>query len=512
MTDDTHVREFLERMADEIDVSPVDPQGPAKRARRYRSVSMGVFVVAIVAIVSAGSIGLRSLTETGPKPAQNPTVGPVPKGSRPMFQHTATIGAFTVTSPSDWSLVDYWGDYNGDDPTALDKPIPLLEVTNFDAGLSTPVCETEPGQPSRLPSDGVAIFVTVGNDGTDVADLCGGSIAASSTGTVGPAPYHSVMTVGPAVTEGDRAAAEEIWNSMTWAVNLTFYTRGRSPRYVLDGWQDGTANSLLEALPSKRNVELSSIEVDGSGVGESTVTNVDVPRPNAVQGDTFGAVTEDAARVEMRLASGGEPLVARLIDLPDTLDFPFDAYVFESQPKPTATREVVAMGTGGAVLGSNLPPLVESMRVGTVHAFGTTWNVKASRDAEGFWTTACVEPATIGSASEPCVRGPGAGADVQTTSEQNPSVFVSQVVGSTVASVDVRSDDGTVFHAVMVPIRDRGSDAGTVAVVALEGGGRGKFIYQMTDGKIYESGAVEWQDLGQVIGGGSFPPPDKTTP
>jgi hypothetical protein len=479
-----------------------------ERKRRNHRILAGAVAAAIVLL---GTLAFLRAISVEPRP-MNGVELPLPPGTRPVFQRTTTIGGLTLTSPSDWYLVDYWGDWNPDG-TSLDRnAIPLLELTNFDPGLSTPVCDAAPGQPTRLPADGVAIIVTVGNDGRNVADLCGGSIETSSSGTVGPTPYHGVMTVGPAVTEGDRAAAEEIWNSMTWAVNLTFYTRGRSPRYVLDGWQDGTANSLLEALPSKRNVELSSIEVDGSGVGESTVANVDVPRPNAVQGDTFGAVTEDAARVEMRLASGGEPLVARLIDLPDTLDFPFDAYVFESQPKPTATREVVAMGTDGVVLGSNLPPLFGSMRVGTVHAFGTTWSVKASRDAEGFWTTACVEPAAIGSASEPCVRGPGAGADVQTAGEPNLSVFVSQVVGSTVASVDVRSDDGTVFHAVMVPIRDRGSDAGTVAVVALEGGGRGKFIYQMTDGKIYESGTLEWQDLGQVIGAGSFLPPDRASP
>ena len=72
MSDDTHVREFLQRMADEIDVAPSDSRSPVKRARRHRSVMMAVVVVLVVAVVTGGSLGLRSLIETGPRPANEP--------------------------------------------------------------------------------------------------------------------------------------------------------------------------------------------------------------------------------------------------------------------------------------------------------------------------------------------------------------------------------------------------------------------------------------------------------
>jgi hypothetical protein len=360
-----------------------------------------------------------------------------------------------------------------------------------------------------LPADGVAIFVRVGNDGRNVTDLCGGSVDTSSTGTVGLNPYQTVMTVGRQVSAEDRATAEQIWRSMAWNSRLTFYGRGRSPRYVLDSWRDGSASDLLEALPSTKSVELSLIEVDrGSNAG--TDLNVDVSGPNAVDGDTFGAVSQDTARVEYHRAGVATPLVARLIDLPPSLHAAFDAYVVE-RPPPGGPFEILAIGAGGEVLGSNLPPTVDTQRVGTVHAFGTTWTVKLSTSADGLATSTCVEPAAT-STLGPCARGPGGGLNVQSSDGQVPSVFVTEAVGSNVGAIDLHADDGTVFHAVMVPI-GHGSGAGSVAVVALQGGGRGRLVYHLTDGRTDQGrrpeAQVEWPDLGQLIGKGSFPPPGK---
>lgn len=439
-----------------------------------------------------------------------------PENTRPVFERTATVGGLTVTSPSDWSLVDYWGDWNPDAISLDGNAMPLLELTNFDPGLSTPVCDAGSGEPTRFPADGVAIFVKVGNDGSDVADLCGGSIEDSSTGAVGPTwavagttTYHAVMRIGPEVTERDRATAEEIWRSMAWG-DLTYYTRERSPRYVLDGWRDGSSTWLLEAFPATRNVELSVIEIEPFGSGENTVADVDVPRPNAFEGETFGAVTEDAARVELHRAGVDTRLVARLIDLPPSLAFGFDAYVFEPQPTG-GPWEVLAIGTDGEILGSNLPPLVDTKRFGTVRAFGTTWTVKVSTSADGSGASPCVEPAATGTLS-PCERGPGGGVLVQSSDGPSPAVFVTQVVGDNVGAIDVLADDGTVYHAVMIQIRLDGSVVGSVAVVALEGGGRGRFVYHLTDGTTDEgrrpAAHLEWPDLGQEIGDGSFPPPD----
>ena len=75
------------------------------------------------------------------------------------------------------------------------------------------------------------------------------------------------------------------------------------------------------------------------------------------------------------------------------------------------------------------------------------------------------------------------------------------------------ADDGTVFHALMIPDHRPGSRAGSVAVVALEGGGQGRLVYHMSGGRTDQGRRPEahitWPDLGQVIGNGSFPRPSK---
>ncbi len=505
MTNDTQVRDFLHRMANEIDVTSPDPRRPVKRARRHRSVSLAAVVVIVAAIVATGSIGVRWLTETPPKPAEEPTQGPVPPGTRPVFERTATIGGLTVTSPSDWFLVDYWGDWNPDGTSLDTHAIALLEVTNFDPGLSTPVCAVRRGdEPTRLPFGGVAIFVMVGDGEGSAADLCGGNVARSSTGTVGSAAFTSVMTVGADVTEAERATADQIWRSMAWNDRLSFYGRERSPRYVLDGWRDSGSASLLEALPSTKNVELSLIQVGPTGIGGDEISDVGVPQPNPIEGGTFGAVTEDATAVEYRHAGVETPLRARLIDLPPSLHAAFDAYVFEPQPTG-GPSEVTAIGPDGSVLGSNLPPLVNTARVGTVQAFGTTWTVKRSTAADGYWAATCVEPAATATLA-PCERAPGDGLLVQAIDGRNPAVFVTEEVGDTITAIELLADDGRVFHAVMVP-----TGRGSVAVIALEGAGSGRLVYHLSDGQTDQGrrpeAQVAWPDLGQVIGNGSFPPP-----
>jgi hypothetical protein len=469
------------------------------RKRRNQRIMAGGLAAVIMLL---GALAFVDALRSAP-----PSVGDdiAPKNTQPVFQRTTTIGGLTVSSPSDWYLVDYWGEGNPDFTSLENNAIPLFELTNFDPGLSTPVCDATSGDPTRLPADGVAIFVTVGIDEKKAADLCGGSVDASATGTISGHPYRIMMTVGRNVTEEARAAAEKIWRSLEWT-SFYLYNRGQAPAYVLDGWSDEGLDWLLEARTSERGVELYEI-AQFSHYGDRALV---VPRGSSpIQGESVGVVTEDAADVEYRRAGVATALVGKLIDLPPSLSVGFDAYVFKPQPT-LGLFEVVAIGTDGEVLGSNLPPLVNTERVGTVRAFGTTWTVKLSTTADGGWPSTCVEPAATDSLA-PCERGPGGGVSVQSSDGQSPSAFVTQVVGRPAVAIDVRSDDGTVFHAVILPRQGSGWQ---VAVVALEGGGRGRFVYHLTDGRTDQGRRpethVEWPDLGQVIGDGSFPPPDTT--
>ena len=494
------VREFLLDEASQAPLVERMPDGVRPKVRRRQTAKAVVAALATLTVLTGVAIAMRShQPERRNQPVQPPD-GQL-TGTRPVFQRTTSIGGFAVTSPSDWYVVDYWGGYHPDGPNPLlHTSVPIFEVTNFDPGLSKPVCDVGPGESPRLPPDGIAMLVTAG-DG--VTDLCGGSVAASDTGR-GAYPYRRVIAVGADVTEEQRAIAEQIWGSVQ-AGGYEYYYSRQGPAYVLDGWNDGNQDWLLEAHPSNTGIEVYPIAPRG-GFGDSAT--LESGRAAPIQGETVGFVTEDAARVEYHRSGVPTPLVARLLDLPSSLASDVDAYVFVEQPEG-GPSEVLAYGAEGTVLGSNVPPLTDTQKVGTVDAFGATWIVKISTAGDGYWPSTCVEPAGEASPLSACERGWGGGALVQTFDGPDPAVFVTQGVGDLVGAIDVQSDDGRVFHAVMVPTRK----GGNVAVVALEGSGSGRFVYSLTDGRTDEGrrpeAQVEWQDVGQGTAGGSFAPPGR---
>ncbi len=65
-----------------------------KRARHHRSVAVAVVAVIIVAIVGGGSLGLRSLTETGSRPTDSS--GPFSASAHPWIplMHNGQIDVF----------------------------------------------------------------------------------------------------------------------------------------------------------------------------------------------------------------------------------------------------------------------------------------------------------------------------------------------------------------------------------------------------------------------------------
>jgi hypothetical protein len=459
-----------------------------QRNRRIRAGALGVIVA-----LATGIVLVRSLTSRGvpADPAPPPPSGPV---------LTATIGgAVEVSSPRAWYLVDHWPATDSEIHPPAEEPLLLFEVANFDPGLSDAVCPAEPGGSRSLPADGIAISVTLG-PASEAAGRCAGAIEDVRTETISDLdiPYTSVVVAGPDASDRDRATAAEIVDSIQPTGTFALYRTGRGQAaYVLDAWSDETTTSTFEARPSNGKVELSVRQIEGWDIsgGESIEVSGSQPIEAPTGSETFGAVMDDVARVELHRAGIDEPFVAERIALPPSLDAGFDAVVFEPQPEG-GPFEVVAIGTDGEVLYSSLPPLTDTERVGTVRAFGTTWAVKLSTAADGSWGTSCVEPAAT-STLDPCERGWGGGSLVQTFERPVPAVFVTQPVG--VVAVDVVTGDGRRYSAEMVPTRGGGS----VAVVALEGAGEGRFVYQMSGGRVDEGrrpeARVVWSDIGQFV-------------
>ena len=423
-----------------------------------------------------------------------------PANTRPVFQRAATIGGLSITSPSDWVLVDYLGLWNADAVPLDHTAVPVLELTNFDPGLSTPVCDTAPGGPTRLPDDGVAILAMVGNGAGNIDDSCGRDIAASTSGTIsfgGPVPYRFVLAMGPNVTERDRTDAEQIWRSLTWITSLYPYARGEPPRYVLDGYRDGPDWWLLEARPVRGGVALSESDIEPrNGNESSTHFYSSLPSGSAIYAkheDRFGVVAQDAAKVEFYRERGGAPIAGRVLDLPPGLPFPFDAWWFVPQLGQNWDGETVAVGHDGTILGSTVSPLVQSLRVGTLRAFGARWLVKDSQSANGWHAQACVEPPSAPT-SQPCDRRLGGGLFVQTFSEPVPASFLSVDVSSDIR-LEIRMRNGT----RLLPVRFPAWNNAAVAVFVLEGTGSGRLIYHYSDNgaeKVYKGPAVRWPSPG----------------
>ena len=423
---------------------------------------------------------------------------PLPSANtRPVFQRTTTIGGLSITSPSDWVLVDYLGLWNADAVPLDHTAVPVLELTNFDPGLSTPVCDTAPGGSTRLPDDGVAILAMVGNGSGNVDDACGRDIDASTTGTTfggrGVVPYRFVLAMGPNVTERDRTNADQIWRSLTWITSLYPYARAPAPpRYVLDGFQDGVGWWLLEARPLRGGVELSENDLEPSGSGSSAYVYSSLPGGSAVYAESegwVGVVAQDAAKVEFYRERGGAPIEGRVLDLPPSLPFPFDAWWVGPKLRQNWDGETVAVDTNGEILGSTVSPLAQSLRVGTLRAFGVRWEVKDSRSANGWHAQACVEPAAAPT-SQPCDRRLGGGLYVQTFSQPVPASFLSVDVSNDIR-LEIRMHDGTTLQPVRFPAWNNAA----VAVFVLEGTGSGRLIYHYSDNgaeHVYKGPAVGW--------------------
>ena len=201
-------------------------------------------------------------------------------------------------------------------------------------------------------------------------------------------------------------------------------------------------------------------------------------------------VAQDAAKVEFYRERGGAPIEGRVLDLPPGLPFPFDAWWFGPQLGQNWSGETVAVGHDGTILGSTVSPLVHSLRVGALRAFGARWRVKDSRSANGWHAQACVEPSSAPT-SQPCDRPLGGGLYVQTFSQPVAASFLS-VDSSSDTWAEIRMRNGTRLLPVGFPSWNNAA----VAVFVLEGSGSGRVLYHWTNGNgkhgVYKGPVVRW--------------------
>ena len=383
------LRELFREKAGEAPVAtfkaPTSAPLEVLRRGRRRQVRTVIGSAAIALVLIVGSVaGLNTLLRGD--------ADPFTTGQYEIFERTATIEAFTVTSPSDWFLVNEWplstqlavgsGSASGEctaaapgagqpspvctssEPSpqveALPFGLPMLQLSNVDLGLNEISCGQD------LPTNAAVLYVGLdyqraifgAKDPTIPEFPPGIGLPPEGDGPCGPGryadftvngdPFFAWLGIGSDVSDQDRGAVETSYEMMSaipdWEPVPPTET---TPAYVIAG---GTAETgdvwRLELRPSAKNVEFSLQGVEPGG-SESDFTVPGVPVEWCCSYDgltevTFGAVSPEAESVELQPSDGSPTLPGTIVPLPPTLGTDFDLFFIEGSGG--LDGDVVAIG------------------------------------------------------------------------------------------------------------------------------------------------------------------------
>jgi hypothetical protein len=382
-------RELRELFRDKAGEAPVATLGapaapPQEILRRSRRRQMGTVLgsAALVLVLIVGSVaGLNAVLRGEGDPFTT--------GKYEVFERTTKIEAFTVTSPSDWFLVNEWplstqiavgsGSASGEctaAPPGAGQPspvctettqspqvesvpqgLPMFQLSNIDLGLEGVACR------EGLPADAAVLYVGYTQPGIDpiASDLNpfppGPGMPSPTQGPCGPGSYseftvnrHSMFVwvgIGSGVSAEDRETIESSYETMSAIPDWQpVPPQETTPAYVIAGGVNEAGDDWrLEVRPSQENIRLSLV---GDGLVAASSDFV-VPRSVIEWTATdpiFGAVTKQAAAVEFR--SKDDPSVAiggTIVPLPPSMPFDFDLFFIEGTAG--SDGEAVPVGPDG---------------------------------------------------------------------------------------------------------------------------------------------------------------------
>jgi hypothetical protein len=412
---ENELRDLLREKAGEAPLATpsLPASAPRQVLRRGRLHQVGTVLgsAAVVVALIVGSVaGLTRILGEGPDAFDT--------GGYEVFQRTATIEAFTVTSPSDWYLVNQWplsmviavegsggsssacvavpgnvvqecNDTPGEvtsSPIPVPYGLPMFQLSNVDLGVDTNACE------EGVPDEGVALYVALDYDraiagiadpsiGRWPAELeepgaAGGACGAGRYAhfTVNGEPFFAWLGTGEGVSEEDRTAVETSFETMSaipdWTPSPPDQT---TPGYVIAGGASESGESWrLELRPGSPNLDLSLARADRALVR--------LPLDEALSGSSFepdptdpifGAIVKRATGVEFRpgeenvyLDLGESPVAGTIVPLPPSLGAAdFDLF-FIDPPEGYADLggHVIALGLAepSAEPSVSAPPVAEA--------------------------------------------------------------------------------------------------------------------------------------------------------
>jgi hypothetical protein len=382
MNDVEHdLRELFERKASSVGgVAPRLPEPVRKRGRRGQLGTAFVSGLTVVAVL-AGTVGVIRAVDTGrdrqPTPADDPWAG------YEVFERIATVGNFTITSPSDWYLVNQWPwartlatelreqrernvEACGEEPTQDERQAcrsslmgvpgdgwaaPILMLSDTDRGLESSPCFDRSfsiGSEDAVMTIALdSVFMAANFGAGDRAQWpvpfdtppaaerpsCGpGTYVYFASGDI---PYVAHFAFGDAVPEDERRTLIDAFEGMQVDDSQEAFMDEPKPddaaAYVIAGGENAAGPWTLELTRSSSdgpsaNVELLVVSPEGgAGAGDFTVPT-GTPIEQAGGDPVFGAVAKEAAGVEIR----GNVLLpgpaATIVPLPPSLPFDFDLF------------------------------------------------------------------------------------------------------------------------------------------------------------------------------------------
>jgi hypothetical protein len=361
------LRELFHEKAHEAPVATFGASGAAPqeilRRGRRRQVGTVLGSAAIVLVLIVGSVaGLNALLRGEGDPFRTGE-------DYTVFERTATVEAFTVTSPSDWYLVSEWplsmqtavsgsasasGECTAAAPgagqpslvcttsepspqvEALPHGLPMFQLSNIDLGLNIVSCGQD------LPTNAAVLYMgldyqraifgakdpSIGPWPVELREpeAAGGPCGAGryAAFSVNGEPFFAWIGFGSSVTDADRSTALAAYKSMivddAWEPTPPEYV---TPAYVIAGGTRANGDPWrLDLRPGERSPELSLEGVDPSFVGVDPREGHDTVVP-AIPieiccgwtdglGDTvfvdvtFGFVRQGATGVELQVREGDD--------------------------------------------------------------------------------------------------------------------------------------------------------------------------------------------------------------
>jgi hypothetical protein len=298
------------------------------------------------------------------------------------------------------------------------------------------------------------------------------------------------MGVGDGVAAGDLTDLERAYGRLEVA------PKKREPladgpdvaSYVIAGGENAAGPWRLEARPSppgalSSNVALTLFGAEGGSVVEGFGVPA-VPIEQAGGDPTFGAVTKEAASVELR--SDGVVEAARIVPVPPSLGSDFD--LFFGSHEGDVIAEAVALNADGQTLGGSyvVPPIDVTadgnLVIARLEAFGSTWELSAARHGN----SCSLRSTSYGG-------GGGGSCEISTTTDGGPRgfAFVYGTLPPAAHTAQVVAADGATYPCGVLTT---GPSGRRYFVIALEGAGPGELQLQRADGTVIERIELSWAD------------------